>query len=99
MHASPPLTYTVSGMTCGHYRQAVTDEITQLEDVQEVNVDLGTGHVVVNGQDLADGAARAVIDEAGCAASNSLRLRLRLRRFRALRQEDQAAEEPRGDRR
>lgn len=95
MHASPPNTDTVSGMTCGHYRQAVTDEITQLEDVQEVNVDLVTGHVVVNGQDLADGAARTVIDEAGCAASNSLRLR----RFQALRQEDHAAEEPRGDRR
>lgn len=65
MSANSPLTYTVSGMTCGHCKQAVTDEITQVAGVQDVSVDLATGRVDVDGQDLDDAAVRAAIDEAG----------------------------------
>lgn len=65
MTADSPLSYTVSGMTCGHCEQAVTEEITQLSGVQEVNVDLATGRVDVEGRDLDDAAIRAAIDEAG----------------------------------
>ncbi len=64
-----PLTYTVSGMSCAHCKQAVTDEITQLPGVQEVTVDLATGVVGVAGEHLDDAAIRAAIDEAGYEAA------------------------------
>lgn len=65
MSTRSQLTYTVSGMSCGHCEKAVTVEITQLDGVQGVDVDLPTGRVIVDGPDLDDAAIRAAIDEAG----------------------------------
>ena len=36
-------TYTVTGMTCGHCGASVTEEITEIEGVTDVVVDLPTG--------------------------------------------------------
>ena len=59
-------TYTVTGMTCGHCVSAVTEELTKLDGVQKVDVDLATGHVAVESdQPLDDAAVAAAIDEAG----------------------------------
>jgi copper chaperone CopZ len=59
-------TYTVTGMTCAHCVQAVTGELTALPGVDEVQVDLGTGHVTVtSAAPLADEDVRAAVDEAG----------------------------------
>ena len=59
------LTYSVSGMTCGHCVNAVTSELTAVAGVTEVSVDLTTKLVVVSGTNLEDDALRAAIEEAG----------------------------------
>jgi copper ion binding protein len=59
-------TYTVSGMTCAHCVQAVTQEISALDGVSGVQVDLGSGAVTVNSEaPLAADDVRAAVDEAG----------------------------------
>lgn len=63
------LTYTVSGMTCGHCKAAVTEEVEAVAGVQGVDVDLDTKRVVVRGEGVADGAVRAAIREAGYEAT------------------------------
>jgi copper chaperone CopZ len=40
-------TYTVTGMTCGHCVASVTEEISELDGVTDVAVDLPTGAVTV----------------------------------------------------
>jgi copper chaperone len=59
-------TYTVKGMTCEHCVRAVTTEISALEGVQGVEVDLDSGRVsVVSAGTLDDAAVAAAVDEAG----------------------------------
>ena len=59
-------TYTVTGMTCSHCVQAVTEEISALPGVAGVQVDLGSGAVTVTSAEaLDDEAVRAAVDEAG----------------------------------
>jgi copper chaperone len=63
------LEYTVSGMSCGHCEAAVKEEVSALEGIESVAVDLTTKRVVVHGVDLDDAAIRAAIDEAGYGAA------------------------------
>lgn len=65
---SETVTYRVPGMTCGHCRTAVTEELTGVAGVQSVSVDLDTKLVEVTGHDLDDATLRAAIDEAGYEA-------------------------------
>jgi copper chaperone len=62
-------TLHVTGMTCGHCVNAVTEELSGLDGVQQVAVELvagGTSSVVVTSQaPLAQDAVRAAVDEAG----------------------------------
>ena len=59
-------TYTVSGMTCGHCVASVTEEITEIEGVTDVAVDLPTGAVTVtSNQLLVQAQVRAAVEEAG----------------------------------
>ena len=59
-------TYTVVGMTCGHCVNSVTEEVTQVPGVSEVNVDLASGGLTVTGEgDIDDAAVRAAVEEAG----------------------------------
>lgn len=61
-------TYTVTGMTCGHCAAAVTQEITALEGVEDVAVDVASGAVTVTSQGPLDEAQVAsAVDEAGYA--------------------------------
>ncbi|RSD25695.1 heavy-metal-associated domain-containing protein [Amycolatopsis eburnea] len=58
--------YTVSGMSCGHCAQSVTEELTALPGVTEVDVDVPTGRVVVrSGATLAEDDVRSAVEEAG----------------------------------
>jgi copper chaperone len=59
------LEYTVPGMSCAHCKSAITDEVTSVEGVREIDVDLETKHVVVRGEALDDAAIREAIAEAG----------------------------------
>jgi copper chaperone CopZ len=58
-------TYLVSGMTCGHCKASVTDEISKVPGVTGVEVDLATGRVQVTGGGFSDEAIGAAVDEAG----------------------------------
>jgi copper ion binding protein len=60
-------TYQVTGMTCGHCVQAVTSEVSAIEGVTDVQVDLESGRVDVTGDGVTDEAVRAAVDEAGYA--------------------------------
>ena len=64
-----PRTYLVTGMTCGHCVQAVTEEVKSVPGVADVSVDLvagGTSTLVVAGDEsVTDDAIAAALDEAG----------------------------------
>ena len=66
---SETITYTVPGMSCGHCKHSVTEELTQVKGVAAVDVDLDTKLVVVQGEGLDDSALRAAIEEAGYEAA------------------------------
>ena len=62
----PTTTYTVLGMTFGHCVSAVTQEVQQIDDVDDVKVDLATGALTVNSSGEIDRATVvAAVDEAG----------------------------------
>jgi copper chaperone CopZ len=65
MHDPDRLTYTVPGMSCGHCRAAITAEVSAVEHVDAVDVDLDAKLVVVRGGGVDDAAVRAAIDAAG----------------------------------
>ncbi len=62
-------TFRVSGMTCDHCVHAVTQEVSALEGVQRVTIDLvagGESSVVVESSSPLDvDAVRDAVDEAG----------------------------------
>jgi copper chaperone len=62
-------TYAVNGMTCEHCAKAVTDELTALDGVTDVEVDLvptGVSAVTVTSDaPLTPEAVAAALDEAG----------------------------------
>ena len=59
-------TYTVRGMTCDHCVRSVTEEVAKVPGVNEVEVDLGSGHVTVSSDaELDDSAVEAAVEEAG----------------------------------
>ena len=61
-------TYTVTGMTCGHCVRSVTEEITEIDGVTDVAVDLPTGAVTVTSDGpLDETQVRAAVEEAGYA--------------------------------
>ena len=66
----PTRTYTVDGMTCGHCRQAVIQEVLQVPGVRAVDVDLDSRQLTVAGETFDDEAIRAAVDEAGYALAS-----------------------------
>ncbi|WP_040798337.1 heavy-metal-associated domain-containing protein [Nocardia higoensis] len=59
-------TYTVKGMTCGHCASAVETEISKIDSVTGVAVDVSSGAVRVESTaPLADADVVAAVDEAG----------------------------------
>jgi copper chaperone len=59
--------YTVAGMTCGHCVRAVTDEVSRIDGVEAVDVDLPTGRLTIRGAGFVDAQVRGAVDEAGYA--------------------------------
>ncbi|OLF11681.1 cation-transporting ATPase [Actinophytocola xinjiangensis] len=59
-------TYTVTGMTCDHCVRSVTEEVTAIDGVTDVTVDLPSGQVTVTSQTtLGADDVRAAVEEAG----------------------------------
>lgn len=58
--------YTVQGMTCGHCAAAVTEEVSKLDGVESVAVDVPAGSVrVVSAAALDSTQVAAAVEEAG----------------------------------
>jgi len=58
--------WTVTGMTCGHCVQSVTEEVSAVPGAAEVDVDLASGVLTATSeQPLDDAAVRAAVEEAG----------------------------------
>jgi copper chaperone len=66
---SETLSYTVPAMHCGHCERAVKEEVSAVDGVSEVAVDLDTKLVTVRGQAFDEAAVRAAIAEAGYEAA------------------------------
>ncbi|MEV0698826.1 heavy-metal-associated domain-containing protein [Saccharopolyspora sp. NPDC050389] len=59
-------TFTVGGMTCGHCAKSVTEELSDLPGVSDVQVSVESGQVsVTSDQQLTLEAVTAAITEAG----------------------------------
>ena len=67
LDGSPVLgVYNVQGMSCGHCAGAVTRELSAIEGVTGVHVDLAAKKVTVGStRELAEDEVRAAVDEAG----------------------------------
>ena len=62
-------TYSVPAIHCAHCAQSIREEVSVLDGVADVVVDLDTKLVTVNGSELDDAALRAAIEEAGYQAA------------------------------
>lgn len=58
-------TLTVQGMSCQHCARSVTEEVSEVAGVRDVNVDLTSGRVVVTGSDVSEAAIASAVEEAG----------------------------------
>ena len=64
----PSTSYVVTGMTCGHCVHAVTEEVSALDGVEDVAVDLDSGRLTVTSQaEIPYAVVAAAVDEAGYA--------------------------------
>jgi copper chaperone CopZ len=60
------VSYTVVGMTCGHCVSSVTEEVSELDGVIDVDADLATGRLTVTSEAPVGGASiRSAVVEAG----------------------------------
>lgn len=58
--------YTVQGMTCGHCAAAVTEEVSKLDGVESVAVDVPAGSVRIVSTNALDATqVAAAVEEAG----------------------------------
>jgi copper chaperone CopZ len=63
------ITYNVPAIHCAHCAMSIREEVSEVEGVDDVAVDLETKIVIVTGSDLDDSALRAAIEEAGYEAA------------------------------
>jgi copper chaperone len=59
-------TYLVQGMHCGHCVASVTEEVRTIPGVRDVQVDLGSGELMITSDTAIPAqAVEAAVDEAG----------------------------------
>jgi copper chaperone len=66
---SETVTYSVPAVHCGHCAMSIREEVSDVEGVEDVDVDLDSKLVTVSGRELDDAALRAAIVEAGYEAA------------------------------
>jgi copper chaperone len=64
-------TLTVKGMSCEHCARSVTEEVSGVPGVSEVDADTASGRVVVTGIELSAAALAAAVEEAGYEVATS----------------------------
>jgi copper chaperone len=70
-------TYPVTGMTCSHCVSSVTEEVSGIDGVRDVRIELATGQVTVNSdRDLTVDEVREAVTEAGYQLANKSSLSL-----------------------
>lgn len=66
---SETVTYTVPAIHCEHCAMSIREEVSEVEGVEAVDVDLESKAVSIRGHELDDVALRAAIEEAGYEAA------------------------------
>ena len=66
---SETVTYNVPAIHCAHCALSIREEVSEVDGVDDVAVDLETKLVAVSGRALDDAALRAAIEEAGYEAA------------------------------
>jgi copper chaperone len=66
---SESVTYSVPAIHCAHCATSIREEVSEVEGVDDVAVDLDTKVVTVSGIGLDNAALRAAIEEAGYEAA------------------------------
>ena len=66
---SETVTYSVPAIHCGHCAMSIREEVSEVEGVENVDVDLDGKIVSIKGLELDDAALRAAIVEAGFEAA------------------------------
>ena len=66
---SETVTYSVPAIHCAHCAMSIREEISEVEGVEMIDVDLDSKLVTVSGRELDDGKLRAAIEEAGYEAA------------------------------
>ena len=64
-------TYVVTGMSCEHCVSSVTEEVSEIDGVSDVAVDLTSGRVTVtSAAEVREQDVRAAVEEAGYALAS-----------------------------
>jgi copper chaperone CopZ len=63
------ITYSVPAIHCAHCAMSIREEVSEVEGVEDVDVDLDSKIVTISGRRLDDAALRAAIVEAGYEAA------------------------------
>jgi copper chaperone CopZ len=66
---SETVAYSVPAIHCAHCATSIREEISEVDGVEGVAVDLDTKVVAISGTNLVDAALRAAIVEAGYEAA------------------------------
>jgi copper chaperone CopZ len=66
---SETVTYSVPAIHCDHCAMSIREEVSEVEGVEEVGVDLESKVVTIRGSELSDEHLRAAIREAGYEAA------------------------------
>jgi len=66
---SETIRYDVPAIHCAHCAMSIREEVSEVEGVEDVGVDLDTKVVTIHGHGLDDAALRAAIAEAGYEAA------------------------------
>jgi len=66
---SETVTYSVPAIHCAHCAMSIREEISEVEGVEVIDIDLDSKLVTVSGRELDDGKLRAAIEEAGYEAA------------------------------
>ena len=66
---SDTVTYSVPAIHCAHCGMSIREEVSEVEGVEDVAVDIDTKVVTISGRELSDAKLRAAIQEAGYEAA------------------------------